>query len=282
MFSPTTDKPSVKVYGDTPTLYFSPLAMDKMQAYITLCNDEIGWLGRVDMVSPSMYYCDDVFLLHQEVHGATTEILPEGLVKFAEEYGGDTSNIRLWGHSHVNMGVSPSGQDNEQMALFKDNSMGWFFRVIGNKSGKIGITMFNYELGVEIDNIPWELDYDSGVDYEAIKVEIAEKVTRKVTTYTAPAYGKYGNGYQVVKNLSTYDYSDYEYGSAYTKKEPEKKETLQAYEDLIDSIDSVIDIYDIYSIRSGVDMSSSATVQTVMKKHAVSYLDIVDEVERWY
>ncbi len=274
MFSPTTDRPTVKVYGDTPTLYFSPLAMDKMQAYITLCSDEIGWLGRVEMVSTSMYYCDDVFLLHQEVHGATTEILPEGLVKFAEEYGGDTSNIRLWGHSHVNMSVSPSGQDNEQMALFKDNSMGWFFRVIGNKAGKIGITMFNYELGVEIDNIPWELDVESGVDYEAIKAEIAEKVTRKVTTYSTPAYGKYGNGYQVVKNLSYSDWDDY--GSAYTKKEPE------THEELIDTIDTEIDLYDIYSIMSGLDLSKTPPVQAVMKKHAVSYLDIVDEVERWY
>src|SRR5690606_11009605 len=108
----------------------------KMFIYVDECNDEIGWLGTAKIMEGNEHnivFIDDVFLFDQEVHATTTEITPEGLTEFANELieMGDKgieiwNNIKVWGHSHVNLGVSPSGQDDKQMKTFRDGGHDWF------------------------------------------------------------------------------------------------------------------------------------------------------------
>jgi len=174
-------------------LFFTPTAIAKIQCYIEECNKEVGWLGKVTEYKvaeykDSLYLCDETYLLHQDVGSATTEITPAGLVAFAEEVGlEEMGKAHLWGHSHVDMGTSPSGQDNSQMSLFKENGMEWFFRIIGNKKGEITVTYYNWTAGVVVEDVPWDV-YDPLADTlrEAIKAEIAEKV--KDIVYTPDTY----------------------------------------------------------------------------------------------
>ena len=120
-----------------------------MKYYVQLSNKEIGWLGEAYKNEQSNYiYIKDVMLFKQEVHMTTCEITPEGLSDFAEELlqlknGMDIwNNLTVWGHSHVNMGVSPSSQDHDQMKVFKDGGHKWFLRIIANKSGELETTLF--------------------------------------------------------------------------------------------------------------------------------------------
>ena len=100
-------------------LYFLQRAYDKMRLYVELCEDEIGWLGYVDKLPDDAgYMVTDVFLLDQEVHGATTEISPTAIIDYynsLDEEGRDNflKRCKIWGHSHVNMAPTPSGQDDD-------------------------------------------------------------------------------------------------------------------------------------------------------------------------
>lgn len=156
-------KPSVVVIDElVPEVIISKAALTKMQLYVDNCKTEIGWLGTAFKNEESnSIIIEDVFLFEQDVHATTTEITPEGLGKFGEhlmtlDNGIDIwNNLKVWGHSHVNMAVNPSGQDNEQMITFANNGHDWFVRIIANKSGDIRIDLYDYTIGITFLNLKW-------------------------------------------------------------------------------------------------------------------------------
>lgn len=233
-FNAHAAKPVVELYRDEPTLFFSPLALQKMQVYVEECKGEVGWLGAVDAYDNECYLCTDVHLLHQEVSGATTEITPEGLVKYAEEVGEEgAERCRLWGHSHVNMGVGPSGQDNSQMELFEKNGLEWFFRIICNKRGQIEVTFYNYKENYVVKDCAWQEYSEPVVDRETVVQEIAAKVKEKVYSYvgrgyTPPASQGYGYGSQWVGNerglTNAWDDDEYLWGRSLAAAAEQKDE----------------------------------------------------------
>lgn len=183
---------------DTPKLLFTQIALEKMWAYIDLCDDEIGWLGEIKHLSKSEFLCSDVFLLGQDVHGATTEIQPEDLTAFAESVEDPTllERLMLWGHSHVTMGTSASGQDDKQMELFINNDLPYFFRLIANKHGDMSVTFIDVKKGIKAFNIPCEMYLEKTVNIEDIKKEIKEKVRKKaiiskISKYNTPKFSVY-------------------------------------------------------------------------------------------
>ena len=161
MFKKSSTKLSVEVLEKcAPVIIIEKNALAKMKVYIDECADEIGWLGTATK-EEGFYHITDVFLFEQEVHSTTTEITPEGLGDFGEkllqqENGMEIWNsMKVWGHSHVNMSVSPSGQDNSQMEVFADNGHDFSIRIIGNKKGDMAVDLYDYETGVIYKNIMW-------------------------------------------------------------------------------------------------------------------------------
>lgn len=249
---PHKAKPEIAMSTDIQ-LVFTPDAITKIQYYIEECDKEIGWLGTVQDVGYGTFLCDDVYLLHQEVHSATTEITTEGLVAYAEEYGDDVvTNTHLWGHSHVNMSVGPSGQDKEQMELFRENGCKWFFRIIGNKRGEIGVTYFNWQTGFLVTDVQWSVHAESSVSRDAVIQEIGIKVKEK--TYGQSCTWQRGNNVRHIAPQSDIQYSAVDDIGYYM------------YEKIID----------------GEDMSRSYLVQKVMKEYKLTYEDLVAEVEDDY
>lgn len=166
MFKQSTKKTTVNVLEQfMPFIIISKIALAKMQLYIEGCSDEIGWLGTVTKNDENIFFINDVFLFEQDVHGTTTEITPDGLMKFAEELlqqpdGLETwNNLKLWGHSHVNMAVFASSQDDKQMEAFSNGSIPWFLRIIANKSGDITVDLYDYSQGITYLNLPWWEEY---------------------------------------------------------------------------------------------------------------------------
>lgn len=149
-----------------PSIYIGHEALLKINIIVNSIDKEIGWLGSV-ATAEGVYIIDDVYLFEQEVNGATTEITPEGLSSFAEDLivqdgGVDKWNsIKLWGHSHVNMSVSPSGQDDKQMELFESSGHDFFIRMIANQKGDIGIDLFNYKEGLSYEGLDYSILYDN-------------------------------------------------------------------------------------------------------------------------
>ena len=193
MFKMSNEKPKVLSSALVPTLQFTPVALGKMHKYTQSVDSEIGWMGVVKKEGAGLYTCTDVRLLHQEVHSATTEITPDALIKYAQEYPDDVADTLLWGHSHVEMGVSPSGQDDTQLYDMAENGCPYFFRVITNKRGDIGITFVDFAIRYTVTDVPWQLAFDLTED---IDKEIKEKVKEKpVLTYDKSAYSWYEGMY---------------------------------------------------------------------------------------
>jgi uncharacterized protein YdaU (DUF1376 family) len=208
--SPVTKVQAVQ--SIVPRIYIHTDALTKMQVFVEECSDEIGWLGSAQRQGRNIFL-QDVFLFDQEVHQTTTEITPEGLMEFGERIlnepdGVDVWNsIKVWGHSHVNMAVTPSSQDNDQMKTFAESGHDWFIRLIANKKGDMKMDLYDYEHGILFEDLPWEeistheedevkrqidelyalLDAQKSVRHKRIKepvvAEMKEKVRKK--NYTA-------------------------------------------------------------------------------------------------
>lgn len=169
-------------------LFIKAEAKAKMEMYCDLSDGEIGWLAFVEKVGNSGYLITDCVLLKQEVNGTTTEIDPGALIEFWDQTPvEEQSKIKCWGHSHVNMSPSPSGQDDSQMEYFKDGNP-WFIRLITNKKREYHIDIFDYEHGVKVHMDQADLQvYNPRMNEmrAQIEAEIKEKVSKK--TYSPPA-----------------------------------------------------------------------------------------------
>jgi hypothetical protein len=206
--------------ASVPRVFIEKEALTKMSVYVEECKDEIGWMGTATRDGRNITI-HDVFLFEQDVHATTTEITPEGLGKFAEEImtqedGMEVwNNLKMWGHSHVNMGITPSGQDNKQMETFKDGGHNWFIRLIANKKGEMKLDMYDYANSVIYTDLPWmalpsasELKVQDEIEklyelldtYEQARVdthkepivaEIKEKVRKKTYTYAGSRAGNW-------------------------------------------------------------------------------------------
>jgi len=200
-------------------LYILPIARQKMELYCDLSEGEIGWLAYVEQFDKQGFLITDCALLKQEVHSTTTEITAEGLLEFWNNTPPEQqSKIKLWGHSHVNMSPTPSGQDNDQMEYFKDGNP-WFIRLITNKKREYYIDIYDYERGLKIHMDQSDLQTynpEVGELKTAIEAEIKEKVSEK-------------------KTLPVSSYTGYTgYKSSYSK--PSKKEKKEE-KPILDDID---------------------------------------------
>lgn len=198
-FSPHSFETKIEMMSDVPKILISKVAYAKMWHYVDIAGEEVGWLGTVEKI-PGALLIKDVFLLKQKVSSAQTTITEEGLTEFGEEIlqlpdGVDIyNNIRFWGHSHVNMGTSPSGQDESQMEIFKGSEHPYFIRGILNKRGRMEFTIFFYENGIKIEDAEWAIyePVDASIR-ENIEAEFKEKVTKE--TYNYKAYSPYVSPY---------------------------------------------------------------------------------------
>ena len=255
----------------SPKIFIDIKALNKMKEYVRQSSLEIGWLGTCEKIDNN-YFITDVFLFKQEVHSTTTEITTEGLSEFAMDLmstpnGLDIwNNMKVWGHSHVNMSTSPSSQDDKQIDVFAENAEDFFIRIIANKSNNFRIDLYDYTSGVMYEELPYEVDFGEDEEYitalynkieeiegliklktnasnelvNSIKSEISDKVTeKKIITY---------NNYNSNINDHYYGwYGDYNPKKKETKEKEENK-AIEVFNKLEEE-----DIFDLmYYIESGV------------------------------
>jgi hypothetical protein len=103
---------SFKYKDASATLWMSPVAYVKTLALVNAFSDEVAWHGSVTRTGKNEFIIEDIFVDPQEVTGSTVSTDQEGYSKWLYEFDDNTFNmIRMQGHSHVNMGVSPSTVD---------------------------------------------------------------------------------------------------------------------------------------------------------------------------
>ena len=111
-------------------VYFSAEAWAKMTMLIKEFDKEVAWHGvarRTEDESLDEYVIDDIVVYPQEVTGATVEMDTEKYALWIQENIEDErfNHIYMQGHSHVNMGTSPSSVDlnhqEEILGMLGDN-----------------------------------------------------------------------------------------------------------------------------------------------------------------
>lgn len=153
----TTSTRSCLLEKDTPTprVLYTPEVWSIIQLAIAHCEVEIGWLGLVRKHNETDYLIYDVFIPKQTVSHTETDIDESAMSALANEIfaaGEDPGNLYYWGHSHVNMGVQPSGQDEEQVAIYLD-SLPVLIRGIYNKRGESNVCVFDTEQRVVFERV---------------------------------------------------------------------------------------------------------------------------------
>lgn len=175
------------------TLIFSEGAWVKMQALITTYDKEVAWHGiarRGEDTDKNDYIITDIIVYPQKVTGSTVDTDQEKYEQWLMSQDDDIfNNIRMQGHSHVNMGVSPSSVDNtlyeKMFDMFKDDT--FYIFMIWNKRKDKFIKIYDMAKNIlfETEDITVEVEKsDRGIlNFLDEAKEMVEE--RSYTTYTS-------------------------------------------------------------------------------------------------
>lgn len=185
------------------TLFFTETAWHKMQTLIREFDKEVAWHGiakRLETPDKDEYLIEDILVYPQEVTSATVNTDQQEYEKWLMELDDDTfNNLRMQGHSHVNMSTSPSGVDlthQKEILQRLDEDMFYIF-LIWNKKNDKTIKIYDFAKNVlfETTDITVKvLDEENGLRkfLSEAKSLVADK---SYTSGTAgnKSYGKYGD-----------------------------------------------------------------------------------------
>lgn len=200
------------------TVFFTELAWLKMQTLIREFDKEVAWHGiakRGDNAEKDEYYISDILVYPQEVTGATVNTDQEKYQMWLMSHDDEVfNNIRMQGHSHVNMATSPSAVDTnlyDRILDQLDDDMFYIF-MIWNKRGEKTIKIYDLAKNVLFETADCTVTIlDDGTGIESFlkesKAMVKDKVIAPVKTYSG--YGNYGS--------ASY-YSGYNYSSGASSK----------------------------------------------------------------
>jgi hypothetical protein len=187
-------------YPAEPEIYFTREAWVKQCHLVKMCNKEVGWFAMVDYdETDNSFTITELVIPCQEVTAAETDIGKEDLADAAMELieqGKDTSKLYAWFHSHVNMGVTPSGQDEYQVEDYLEDladqpEVPAFIRGIQNKAGNLKLDVYYIQHGVAYQNVDFYVIHDDDPQW---LVDIESEIKNKVTERTYQYYNGYGGG----------------------------------------------------------------------------------------
>lgn len=164
-----------------PVVYIRPIAYLKMLSYVEQADKEMGWLV-IAFKEGDDYIIHDCIIPKQQVSAVTCEIDPEGIQNImyellAQDLDDYASSIKGWCHSHVDMPVNPSVQDDNQMYDFEEGNE-WFIRGILNKKGDMKFDVFDYTNQLIYEDLDVKIEIPSDIIKETTK-EIKDNVTEK-------------------------------------------------------------------------------------------------------
>ena len=230
----TIDLSSTSSEKEQAYMLFSPIAYAKMM-YLTLStSDEIGWHGYVKREGDNIFHVYDIVVYPQIVTKVTVETDEVEYPNWIGDIAMDDSffDLRFHGHSHVNMGCSPSGTDLENrkgyLSQFKDNTdkdMFYLFLIM-NKKGEHTAEIYDYtnnilyedkdiiiDVCIEDDNFLslWEKEAKTKVRKHTVVNNNKNSKTvskNKIDTDLESILKKY-NSQQYLFNKGDYDLDEY-------------------------------------------------------------------------
>ena len=195
------------------TVYFTGEAWAKMVMLIKEFDKEVAWHGvahRVEDESKDEYVITDIMVYPQEVSGATVEMDTEEYATWLMENAEDErfDNIHMQGHSHVNMGTSPSSVDlNHQEEIL--NMLGdedFYIFMIWNKSFTSTNKVYDLKKNILFEDKDITVKIIGGVEDLDAFIKAAKDMV-KTKSYSG---GNYGGGNYSGGNYGVYNYGAYQ------------------------------------------------------------------------
>ena len=175
------------------TVYYTPDAYVKMIALVNEFKDEVAWHGLARRsTDPDGYIIYDILVYPQEVTGATVNTDQEKFQTWLMNHEDDVfNNIRMQGHSHVNMGVSPSGVDttlyNSLLAQLDDDM--FYIFTVWNKKFESHTKIYDLQKNILYENCDVETKLlDGGIGLNEFITEAKKMVSKKTTMYSYDSY----------------------------------------------------------------------------------------------
>ena len=209
---------------EEPKVYITAEAYVKLRKLVDDTTTEIGWYGTVTKMPgfESVFVIDDILVYPQTVTGATCVQDDDRVFEFELNLSTDQVNRkRFHGHSHVNMGVTPSGVDEQFYQDILTQVDDYFIIMITNKSGAYYTRFYDMQNNILYTGIPVQVMLDNGIALEHW-YDDATQNNIKEHTYTVPI--KPGADKKNFQNsifdnpYDDYDYDPYEsYADRYTR-----------------------------------------------------------------
>lgn len=209
---------------EEPKVYITTEAYVKLRKLVDDTTTEIGWYGTVTKMPglESVFVIDDIIVYPQVVTGATCVQDDDRVFEFELSLSTDQVNRkRFHGHSHVNMGVTPSGVDEQFYQDILTQVDDYFIIMITNKSGNYYTRFYDMHNNILYTSIPVQVMLDDGIALEHW-YDDATQDNLKEHTYTPPvkanADKKNFQGSIFDSPYDDYDYDPYEsYADRYAR-----------------------------------------------------------------
>lgn len=177
-----------------PTIYITPNAYLKMRKLVDATSSEIGWYGTVSEYPglERVYLIDDIIVYPQTVTGATCEQDESKMFEFEMSLTTEQVNKkRFQGHSHVNMGVTPSGVDEAFYQDLLTQVTDYFIIAITNKRNEYTVRFYDIENNILYSNLPILLLLEDGSDLNLWYTEVIRNLQDRKIELPKPTESKF-------------------------------------------------------------------------------------------
>lgn len=175
------------------TLVFTETAYVKMMMLIERFDKEVAWQGLAYRKEGNKYLITDILVYPQTVTSATVEEDMERSVEWSMGLEDEVyNNLRMQGHSHVNMGVTPSGTDETLYTklLAQCTDKDFYIFLIWNKKGDKTIRIYDFEKNIIFNTSDCTVEIaPDELGIEKFLAEAQKMVRNK--TYKLPIYSSY-------------------------------------------------------------------------------------------
>lgn len=275
-----------------PNVYITEDAYREMRGLVDNCDVEIGWLG-LSKKDGNRFVIYGVETCKQKCTGCHTELDENAMHDIYEKYKDKPdllNDVRVWGHSHVDMEPTPSAQDDETFEEYY-STCDYFIMLIMNKKNKYTLHIADRSTGLVYEdleftilNSPKRQNIVDQINKLQDQLDEYDVERKKVFTEQAKKVVK-----EVVKRDNWYRGANWYTATTKTpkKKEEEKKDTVTY------STPDANDPYFAYYLRKTCDDNkemasirvgqSEKNIRTVLSLHEIIVAsDCVDPKEVQY
>lgn len=175
-----------------PQVFITSEAYIKMRTLVDKTSTELGWYGFVSKLPglDNVYVIEDIIVYPQKVTGATCEQDEDRMFEF--EMSLTTEQVRarrFQAHSHVNMGVTPSGVDEAFYQDLLSQVRDYYIIMVTNKRGDNHIRFYDMENNIVYTELELKVLLDNGTDVDKWYQEEVDNNLSKPTSIIANSAG---------------------------------------------------------------------------------------------